>query len=120
MKDAYFYISIVADIFRQWEEIVSSYSIYTRKLQRNSIISSIITLCKEQNTSSFINKMVWSLHTLPVHLIYRILDNVDDFTMIVSCRNICKRLNDVTDSYYRYQVILDFIRNSVFQYVSTT
>ena len=45
-----------------------------------------------------------SLHTLPVELVYRILDNLDKLTILLSCRNVCARLNAITDSYYPYQV----------------
>ena len=58
--------------------------------------------------------MPWSLHTLPVDLVYRILDRADDFTLVVSCRNVCKRLNTITDSYYRYQVSSNFIKIPTF------
>ncbi|CAF3998212.1 unnamed protein product [Rotaria magnacalcarata] len=46
-----------------------------------------------------------SLLTLPVELIYRILDNLDDFTFLCSTRNVCQRLNYITDAYHRYQTL---------------
>jgi len=58
------------------------------------------------------NKMTLSLHTLPVELVYRILDNLNDLTIFMSCRNVCTRLNAITDTYYPYQVIFDFIMKS--------
>jgi len=45
-----------------------------------------------------------SLATLPVELIYRILDNLDELTILLSVRDVCTRLNAITDTYYRYQV----------------
>ncbi len=39
------------------------------------------------------------LHTLPVEFIYRILDNLDDFTILTSLRNVFTRLNIVMDTY---------------------
>ncbi len=56
--------------------------------------------------------MIPSLHTLPVELVYRILDNLDELTILLSCRNVCERLNAITDTYYRYQVFFDFIMKS--------
>ncbi len=53
--------------------------------------------------------MTPSLLTLPVEMIYRILDNLDNKTIILSCRDVCERLNTIVDSYRRYQVIFDFI-----------
>ncbi len=52
--------------------------------------------------------MPLSLPTLPVEMIYRILDHLDTFAILVSCRNVCKKLNDIIDTYHRYQVILIF------------
>ncbi len=65
-----------------------------------------------KETISTSNNMPVSLHTLPVELVYRILDNLGDVTLFVACRNVCTRLNDITDSYHRYQVIFDFIMQS--------
>jgi hypothetical protein len=45
-----------------------------------------------------------SLHTLPVELVYRIFDNLDPFTILISLRNVCTKLNAITDSYRPYQV----------------
>ena len=50
--------------------------------------------------------MPFSLQTLPVDMIYGILDHLDVYDILISCRNICQRLNAITDSYRRYQVIL--------------
>ena len=45
-----------------------------------------------------------SLHTLPIELVYRILDNLNEKTIILSARNVCTRLNTIIDAYHRYQV----------------
>ncbi len=45
-----------------------------------------------------------SFLTLPIELIYRILDQLDDFTMISSMRNVCTHINTIVDTYHRYQV----------------
>jgi hypothetical protein len=50
-----------------------------------------------------------SLHTLPIELVYRILDHLDNKTIILSCREVSARLNNIIDTYHRYQVILSFI-----------
>jgi hypothetical protein len=62
-----------------------------------------------RKTTSMSTQMALSLHTLPVELVYRILDSLDNQTIILSCRNVCARLNDIIDTYHRYQVIFDFI-----------
>ena len=49
-------------------------------------------------------KMSPSLHTLPVDIVYRILDDVNDLTLFTSCQNVCKKLNSIIDTYHRYQV----------------
>ncbi|CAF4191073.1 unnamed protein product, partial [Rotaria sp. Silwood2] len=43
------------------------------------------------------------LLALPIDLVYSILDNVDEFTILCSVRNVCARLNTIIDTYYRYQ-----------------
>ena len=45
-----------------------------------------------------------SLHTLPVELVYRVLDNLHILSILYSMRNVCIRINAITDSYHRYQV----------------
>ena len=70
-----------------------------------------------KETTSASTKMVLSLHTLPIHLVYRILDNLDNFTILVSCRGVCKRLNNIIDTYKRYQVIFHFIMSSYSHYL---
>lgn len=45
-----------------------------------------------------------SFQTLPVELIYRILDYLDNVTILLSCRNVSTRLNHITNSYHRYRV----------------
>ncbi|CAM4886967.1 unnamed protein product [Rotaria socialis] len=53
------------------------------------------TVLVEQSSSPFL--------ALPVELVYRILDNLDQFTIFCSARNVCVRLNTITDTYHRYQ-----------------
>ncbi|CAF4012030.1 unnamed protein product, partial [Rotaria sp. Silwood1] len=46
-----------------------------------------------------------SLHTLPVELIYRILDQFDDVSTIFwSLEGVCQRLNTILSTYQRYKV----------------
>jgi hypothetical protein len=49
-------------------------------------------------------KRTFHLQTLPAELVYRILDNLDQLTIVLSCRNVCTRLNAITDTYHRYKV----------------
>jgi hypothetical protein len=55
-----------------------------------------------------------SLLTLPIELVYRILDELDQLTILLSLRNVCMRLNTITDTYYRYQVNFRSVLKSVF------
>jgi hypothetical protein len=57
--------------------------------------------------------MNWSLHTMPVELVYRILDHLDDVTILLACRNVCTKLNAITDTYYRYKVIFFLYDNEI-------
>ncbi|CAF4230839.1 unnamed protein product, partial [Adineta steineri] len=49
------------------------------------------------------DKTTMSLHTLPVELVYRVLDYQTDLTIVISMRNVCQRLNKIVDTYSRYQ-----------------
>ncbi len=42
--------------------------------------------------------------TLPVELVYRILDHLDVSTILLSVRDTCSRLNAIIDTYHRYKV----------------
>jgi len=50
------------------------------------------------------NSFIPFLLTLPVKLLYRILDNLDQLTILLSLRNVCIRVNTIIDTYHRYQV----------------
>jgi hypothetical protein len=45
-----------------------------------------------------------SLTALPIELIYRILDHLSPKHILLSVRNVCERLNSITDVYHPYQV----------------
>ena len=49
------------------------------------------------------------LSTLSIELVYRILDNMDPVTIMVSCYNVSGRLNAIIDTYQPYQVKFTFI-----------
>ena len=48
-----------------------------------------------------------SLFVLPIELIYRILDHLQLKDVYLSVRNVCQRLDSITDTYHRYQVNLE-------------
>ena len=51
-----------------------------------------------------------SFHTLPIEIIYRVLDHLNEINILWSARNICIRLNRIIDTYDRYKVnIIDLI-----------
>jgi len=43
--------------------------------------------------------------TLPTEIVYRILDHLSYFNLIYSTYNVCQRLNQIVNSYHRFQVI---------------
>lgn len=59
--------------------------------------------------------MALSLPLLPVEMIYRILDHLDTYTILISCQDVCQKLNDVIYTYRRYQVILILVCLVFFQ-----
>jgi hypothetical protein len=60
------------------------------------------------------DKFGLSLLMLPVELVYRILDHLDELTIVCSMRNVCIHMNTIVDTYYRYQV-----NSSLFQTFSS-
>ncbi len=87
-------------------------NLITHNTQRNTlkVTEHLKAHAFRKKTTSMSNNMTASLHTLPVELTYRILDNVSDLTLLVSCRNVCARLNTIIDTYHRYKVILLVLR----------
>ena len=47
-----------------------------------------------------------SLLGLPIEVLYRILDQLDPKHILLSVRNVCQRLDTITDTYHPYQVNL--------------
>ena len=45
-----------------------------------------------------------SLFTVPIHFVYRILDDLRRKDVFLSAYNVCSRLNSIIDSYHPYQV----------------
>jgi hypothetical protein len=54
------------------------------------------------------DKFILSFLTLPVELVYRILDNLDQLTILLSVCDVCTRLNAIIETYHRYQVKFSF------------
>jgi hypothetical protein len=85
---------------------------YVLAYVRNKIIQNVKTSnCTRHKTNTYFNnlhqmsnKIIPSLLTLPVELVYRILDKMDDWTMLCSMRNVCTQINITVDTYHRYQV----------------
>jgi hypothetical protein len=73
-----------------------------------------------EKTASMSNKMTSSLHTLRVELVYRILDHLNEVSILLSCSNVCTRLDAILNTYHPYQVIFSFIINSYFHHVWIT
>jgi hypothetical protein len=57
------------------------------------------------------SNVIPSLHTLPVELVYRILDHLDEVTILCSMQSVCARILAIVDSYHSYQVSFSFIFN---------
>jgi len=70
---------------------------------------SVNAVCTSKEATFVSNRDVPSLSTLPVELVYQVLDNLDILTIFVSFRDICKRLNEITDNYHRYKVSFKLI-----------
>ncbi|CAF1321440.1 unnamed protein product, partial [Rotaria sp. Silwood1] len=68
------------------------------------LASLILTTNTVRTQGTFMaNKVPSSFLGLPVEIVYRILDNLNEFTLVCSVRDVCTRLNMITDTYPRSQ-----------------
>ena len=86
----------------------------TLLLHRHSLIENQL----RQSTSNSIKKHIhrrrlskhmsdqhsMSLSTLPIELVYRILDHLTQYNILISAFNVCTRWNSIIDTYQPYQV----------------
>ena len=73
---------------------------YKKKKKKKFHSTFILTKYTVRNKIIFMS----SLLTLPVELVYRILDNLNDRSLFTSVRNVCTRLDLIIDTYHRYRV----------------
>ncbi|CAF1251278.1 unnamed protein product [Rotaria sordida] len=52
------------------------------------------------------DKAIHSFLTLPVELVYRILDKLDTFTILCSMLNVCTRINVIVDDYRQHPTLI--------------
>jgi hypothetical protein len=60
------------------------------------------------------DQFIPSFLTLPVELVYRILDHLDEVSILWSMWDVCRRMNAIVDSYHRYQVISLLFQTLIF------
>lgn len=58
-----------------------------------------------------------SLLTLPVELVYRILNNFNNISIFLSLTGVCERLNAIIHTYHPYQVNFSFIMKLAFHHL---
>lgn len=58
--------------------------------------------------------MTLSFQTLPIEIIYRVLDELNDKQLFLSIINVSRRLNMIINSYKRYQVNLNIYYTNYF------
>lgn len=56
-------------------------------------------------TQTMADRVQPSLHALPKNVVYRILDCLDDFTILCSMTNVSKHIDTMIDSYRRHKVV---------------
>lgn len=59
------------------------------------------------------------LLTLPVELVYRVMDHLDELAILCSIRKVCRRIDTIVDTYYRYQVNFSLIKYSSIRVIQT-
>lgn len=70
------------------------------------LTSQSLFISRSNADSKMSDKTTPSLHTLPIYLIYRILDRLRPEEIFLSVCNLCTRLNAIIDTYQRYRVKL--------------
>lgn len=73
---------------------------------------SLVNLRVSQRNIS--RKFSASLQTLPIELVYRILDELDESTLLLSCYNVCTKLNMIINTYRRYCVNIRMLIEKMF------
>jgi hypothetical protein len=67
--------------------------------------------------STIVKRNCPSLYSLPVEILYRILDDVDGQTILLSFRNVCTKFKAITNSYNQYKLDLTSISNANFVFI---
>jgi hypothetical protein len=73
----------------------------------------ILTKYNSQQILSMTNRTIPSILTLPTELFYRILDHLDNYTILCSMQNVCVRINTIIDTFPCYQVNFSFITHTL-------
>ena len=60
---------------------------------------------KSYVTKNMSNSIIQSMVNLPIELIYRLFDRLDPLDILISVRDVCSLLDQITNTYRRYQVI---------------
>lgn len=63
-------------------------------------------ICCRKIKKQMSGQQSWLLSTLPIELVYRILDYLTQYNTLISATNICERLDSIVGSYQSYQVKL--------------
>ncbi|CAF4871098.1 unnamed protein product [Rotaria socialis] len=100
-----YFILIYKDIRQQ---TTNSIDMNKRKFQETFVS----TEYDDNQTKIMTHQDSASLLTLPVELIHMIFDNLSDFTIICSLRQVCTRLNSIMDAYPGYQTLTEFHLNA--------
>jgi hypothetical protein len=66
------------------------------------------------------DKIKPSLLTLPVELVYRILNSLDDFNIFCTMRDVCTHTNTIMNNYRRYKVKFSAFSLIFFLYFTQT
>ena len=71
----------------------------------------------EKHMSTIVKHNCPSLDSLPVEILYRILDNVDGQTIALSFRNVCTKFKAIANSYNQYKLDLTSISKVNFDFI---
>jgi hypothetical protein len=64
-----------------------------------------------------VNTNIYSLHTLPVEFIYRILDNLSLYDIVLRMINVSTRLDAIVCSYHRNEVSFIYRQMKIIEFI---
>lgn len=87
------------------------------KTKRRCIVFVFQKKHRNQQFDTMVNTNIYSLHTLPVEFIYRILDNLSLYDIVLRMINVSTRLDAIVCSYHRNEVSFIYRQMKIIEFI---